>query len=159
MFPNIEWEEEGRQHKRSISTNPPSREDVNTLQKMLDEKLVVRQARYLLFLTKRFRYLPYSWVTPQTMLWLNHKTSYDRLPWTRNSSHACKRRTVHDYQCILNALWIVVDFLHEKAITGIARCSLTSDNNHGFVVKKSELLRKGRRIKEKEVGSWETDKG
>ena len=45
MFPVIEWEAENKQNKRMISTNPPSREDVNTLQKMLDEKLVVRQAR------------------------------------------------------------------------------------------------------------------
>ena len=48
MFPLIEWDSEGKHFKRQISTNPPSREDVNSLQKMLDEKLVVRQARYFL---------------------------------------------------------------------------------------------------------------
>jgi hypothetical protein len=45
MFPTLEYEAEGKVQKRQISTNPPSREDVNSLQKMLDEKLVVRQAR------------------------------------------------------------------------------------------------------------------
>lgn len=48
MFPPLTWEGEGKNFKKSISTNPPSREDVNTLQKMLDEKLVYRQARYKL---------------------------------------------------------------------------------------------------------------
>jgi hypothetical protein len=48
MFPNIEWDAENKHFKRQISTNPPSREDVNSLQKMLDEKLVVRQARYFI---------------------------------------------------------------------------------------------------------------
>jgi hypothetical protein len=42
----MEWDAEGKHYKQTISTNPPSREDVNTLQKLLDEKLVVRQARY-----------------------------------------------------------------------------------------------------------------
>jgi dynein light intermediate chain len=45
MFPPIQWEAEGKMVKQVISTNPPSREDVNSLQKLLDEKLVVRQAR------------------------------------------------------------------------------------------------------------------
>lgn len=39
------WESDDKNYKKIISTNPPSREDVNTLQKMLDEKLVYRQAR------------------------------------------------------------------------------------------------------------------
>ena len=46
MFPAQYWENEGKNFKKNISTNPPSREDVNTLQKLLDEKLVYRQARY-----------------------------------------------------------------------------------------------------------------
>lgn len=46
MFPPITWEFESKNFKKNISTNPPSREDVGTLQKMLDEKLVYRQARY-----------------------------------------------------------------------------------------------------------------
>jgi hypothetical protein len=46
MFPTVEWDNEGKHFKQNISTNPPSREDVNSLQKLLDEKLVVRQARY-----------------------------------------------------------------------------------------------------------------
>jgi hypothetical protein len=46
MFPTVEWDGEGKHYKQNISTNPPSREDVNSLQKLLDEKLVVRQARY-----------------------------------------------------------------------------------------------------------------
>mgnify|MGYP000880019227 FL=1 len=45
MFPPVQWESEGKAVKQVISTNPPSREDVNSLQKLLDEKLVVRQAR------------------------------------------------------------------------------------------------------------------
>lgn len=45
MFPPLTWDSEGKIFKKIISTNPPSREDVNTLQKMLDEKLVYRQAR------------------------------------------------------------------------------------------------------------------
>ena len=45
MFPPVTWETEGKHYKQIISTNPPSREDVNALQKLLDEKLVVRQAR------------------------------------------------------------------------------------------------------------------
>jgi hypothetical protein len=45
MFPAMNWETDGKNFKQIISTNPPSREDVNTLQKMLDEKLIIRQAR------------------------------------------------------------------------------------------------------------------
>jgi dynein light intermediate chain len=45
MFPPVNYEADGKTFKKVISTNPPSREDVNTLQKMLDEKLVYRQAR------------------------------------------------------------------------------------------------------------------
>ena len=47
MFPEIKYEKESKNYRQQISTNPPSREDVNTLQKLLDEKLVVRQARYI----------------------------------------------------------------------------------------------------------------
>ena len=36
MFPNIQWETEGKAFRQIISTNPPSREDVNALQKLLD---------------------------------------------------------------------------------------------------------------------------
>ena len=46
MFPPVSYEADNKTYKKVISTNPPSREDVNTLQKMLDEKLVYRQARY-----------------------------------------------------------------------------------------------------------------
>ncbi len=46
MFPPQQWEGDGKAFKQIISTNPPSREDVNALQKLLDEKLVIRQARY-----------------------------------------------------------------------------------------------------------------
>jgi hypothetical protein len=45
MFPEIRYEKDSKIFRQQISTNPPSREDVNTLQKLLDEKLVVRQAR------------------------------------------------------------------------------------------------------------------
>ena len=48
MFPTVEWDSEGKHYRQNISTNPPSRDDVNSLQKLLDEKLVNRQARYLL---------------------------------------------------------------------------------------------------------------
>jgi len=47
MFPEIRYEKDNKNYRQQISTNPPSREDVNTLQKLLDEKLVVRQARYI----------------------------------------------------------------------------------------------------------------
>lgn len=46
MFPPLHWDADGKHYTQTISTNPPSREDVNTLQKLLDEKLVIRQARY-----------------------------------------------------------------------------------------------------------------
>jgi hypothetical protein len=46
MFPAVQWDADGKHFSQTISTNPPSREDVNTLQKLLDEKLVIRQARY-----------------------------------------------------------------------------------------------------------------
>jgi hypothetical protein len=36
MFPPASYEADGKTFKKTISTNPPSREDVNTLQKMLD---------------------------------------------------------------------------------------------------------------------------
>lgn len=36
MFPPLCYEADGKSYKKVISTNPPSREDVNTLQKMLD---------------------------------------------------------------------------------------------------------------------------
>ena len=36
MFPQLEWDADGKHLRRNISTNPPSREDVNSLQKMLD---------------------------------------------------------------------------------------------------------------------------
>ena len=36
MFPPLTWDTDGKIFKKIISTNPPSREDVNTLQKMLD---------------------------------------------------------------------------------------------------------------------------
>jgi hypothetical protein len=36
MFPTLQWEAEGKAFKQTISTNPPSREDVNALQKLLD---------------------------------------------------------------------------------------------------------------------------
>ena len=36
MFPNLLWDAEGKHFKQTISTNPPSREDVNSLQKLLD---------------------------------------------------------------------------------------------------------------------------
>ena len=49
MFPEIRYEKDNKIFRQQISTNPPSREDVNTLQKLLDEKLVVRQARYIKF--------------------------------------------------------------------------------------------------------------
>lgn len=36
MFPPTVYDADGKTYKKIISTNPPSREDVNTLQKMLD---------------------------------------------------------------------------------------------------------------------------
>lgn len=60
MFPTIEWDAENKHFKRQISTNPPSREDVNTLQKMLDEKLVVRQARYSIFNEETQGFAPFE---------------------------------------------------------------------------------------------------
>ena len=42
-----EWENNDANYIQYPSTNPASRDDVASLQKMLDEKLVTRQARYV----------------------------------------------------------------------------------------------------------------
>lgn len=59
MFPEIRYEKDSKNYRQQISTNPPSREDVNTLQKLLDEKLVVRQARYIKINQETQAYAPF----------------------------------------------------------------------------------------------------
>jgi hypothetical protein len=60
MFPPVQWDADGKHYTQTISTNPPSREDVNTLQKLLDEKLVIRQARYHLIYLETQAFAPFA---------------------------------------------------------------------------------------------------
>lgn len=100
MFPPVAYEADGKNYKKVISTNPPSREDVNTLQKMLDEKLVYRQARFDLISMQGLRHLPHSGRTPSPMLRLNNKASHHRLSLERHIAYESKRRTLHDYRSL-----------------------------------------------------------
>lgn len=47
ILPPREWDQEGKHYIQYVSHNPASREDVANLQKLLDERLLARQARYL----------------------------------------------------------------------------------------------------------------
>jgi len=45
ILPPREWDQEGKHYIQYVSHNPASREDVANLQKLLDERLLARQAR------------------------------------------------------------------------------------------------------------------
>ena len=47
ILPPREWDQEGKHYIQYVSHNSASREDVANLQKLLDERLLARQARYL----------------------------------------------------------------------------------------------------------------
>lgn len=47
MFPSVEWYQDGKQYMKKVSKAPTSRDDVAQLQKLLDERLLARQARFL----------------------------------------------------------------------------------------------------------------
>jgi dynein light intermediate chain, axonemal len=47
ILPPREWDQEGKHYIQYVSHNPASREDVANLQKLLDERLLARQARYI----------------------------------------------------------------------------------------------------------------
>ena len=46
ILPPREWDNDGKHYIQYVSHNPASREDVANLQKLLDERLLARQARY-----------------------------------------------------------------------------------------------------------------
>lgn len=46
ILPPREWDQEGKHYIQYVSHNPASREDVANLQKLLDERLLARQARW-----------------------------------------------------------------------------------------------------------------
>lgn len=46
ILPPIEWDHDGKHYIQYVSHVPASREDVANLQKLLDERLLARQARY-----------------------------------------------------------------------------------------------------------------
>ena len=46
ILPPREWDQEGKHYIQYVSHNSASREDVANLQKLLDERLLARQARY-----------------------------------------------------------------------------------------------------------------
>ena len=45
ILPPREWDADGKHYVQYVSHNPASREDVANLQKLLDERLLARQAR------------------------------------------------------------------------------------------------------------------
>jgi len=45
VFPAIEWNQDGKHYIKKVSKTPTSRDDVAQLQKLLDERLLARQAR------------------------------------------------------------------------------------------------------------------
>jgi dynein light intermediate chain len=46
ILPPREWDQEGKHYIQYVSHNSASREDVANLQKLLDERLLARQARF-----------------------------------------------------------------------------------------------------------------
>lgn len=46
-LPPREWDQEGKHYIQYVSHNSASREDVANLQKLLDERLLARQARFI----------------------------------------------------------------------------------------------------------------
>ena len=49
ILPPREWDQEGKHYIQYVSHNSASREDVANLQKLLDERLLARQARLIFF--------------------------------------------------------------------------------------------------------------
>ncbi len=47
ILPPREWTADGKHYIQYVSHNPSSRDDVAELQKKLDEKIVIKQARYV----------------------------------------------------------------------------------------------------------------
>jgi len=48
MFPAVEWFQDAKHYIKKVSKTPTSRDDVAQLQKLLDERLLARQARLVL---------------------------------------------------------------------------------------------------------------
>lgn len=46
MFPAVEWHQDTKNYAKKVSKTPTSRDDVAQLQKLLDERLLARQARF-----------------------------------------------------------------------------------------------------------------
>lgn len=51
ILPPREWDHEGKHYVQYVSHHESSRDDVANLQKLLDERLLARQARFLINLT------------------------------------------------------------------------------------------------------------
>ena len=49
ILPPREWDQDGKHYIQYVSHNSASREDVANLQKLLDERLLARQARFFVF--------------------------------------------------------------------------------------------------------------
>ena len=49
ILPLREWNNDEKHYIQYVSHNPASREDVANLQRLLDERLLARQARYLIY--------------------------------------------------------------------------------------------------------------
>ena len=47
IFPGVQWTQDGKLYNKKVSKTPTSRDDVAQLQKLLDEKLLNRQARFI----------------------------------------------------------------------------------------------------------------
>lgn len=48
VFPSVEWFQDSKHYLKKVSKTPTSRDDVAQLQKLLDERLLARQARLVL---------------------------------------------------------------------------------------------------------------
>ena len=47
IFPSVQWAQDSKVYGKKVSKAPSSRDDVAQLQKLLDEKLLNRQARFI----------------------------------------------------------------------------------------------------------------
>ena len=99
--------------------------------------------------SKRFRHLPNSWGTTQTMLRLNNSSSDHWLSWTWHPSDESTRLTLHDHQRLWNAVRELSNLLHEKTVASLARSTRTSSRNPWAVRKKEFEWRKGRGAQKK----------
>ena len=50
ILPPREWDHDGKHYIQYVSNAPASRDDVAQLQKLLDERLLARQARFILYI-------------------------------------------------------------------------------------------------------------